>query len=60
MTLWEQIEAERLELQAMLDSQKSSEDRNRMGQFATPTALRARRRCTWRQPHPRRGASALP
>ncbi len=33
------IEQQRLILQADLDGQKSSEDRNRMGQFATPTPL---------------------
>ena len=32
-------EAERLELQSQLDGKKTSEERNRMGQFATPTAL---------------------
>lgn len=35
----EQIEAKRLELQAKLDGMKNSDDRNRMGQFATPTDL---------------------
>lgn len=39
MTIWDRIETERLNLQALLDEQKTSEDRNRMGQFATPTAL---------------------
>lgn len=39
MNQWDRIEAARLDLQALLDGQKSSEDRNRMGQFATPTAL---------------------
>ncbi|EKU31667.1 MULTISPECIES: Eco57I restriction-modification methylase domain-containing protein [unclassified Alcaligenes] len=39
MTTWDRIETERLNLQALLDDQKTSEDRNRMGQFATPTAL---------------------
>ena len=34
-----QHEAERLKLQAALDSEKTSDDRNRMGQYATPTAL---------------------
>lgn len=34
-----QLEAERLATQAALDGVKTSEDRNRMGQFATPTAL---------------------
>lgn len=33
------MEIERLELQATLDGQKTSADRNKMGQFATPTAL---------------------
>ena len=33
------LEAKRLTLQAQLDSGKTGEDRNRMGQFATPTAL---------------------
>ena len=35
----EALEAKRLALQAQLDSGKTAEDRNRMGQFATPTAL---------------------
>lgn len=35
----EQLEAKRLGLQASLDSEKTSDDRNRMGQYATPTAL---------------------
>ncbi len=35
----ERLEVKRLTLQAQLDNQKTSEDRNRMGQFATPTAL---------------------
>ena len=35
----DKIEQERLVLQAELDGGKTSEDRNRMGQFATPTAL---------------------
>lgn len=39
MSEWGEIENRRLELQASLDAQKTSEDRNRMGQFATPTAL---------------------
>lgn len=34
-----QREAERLVLQARLDSEKSLADRNRLGQFATPSAL---------------------
>lgn len=33
------IEAERLALQARLDGQKSQDERNRLGQFATPTPL---------------------
>ena len=33
------LEAQRLALQAQLDGGKTAEDRNRMGQFATPTAL---------------------
>lgn len=33
------VETERLALQAALDGQKSQEERNRLGQFATPTAL---------------------
>lgn len=33
------IETERLALQAALDGQKSPEERNRLGQFATPPAL---------------------
>ena len=35
----EALEAQRLTLQAQLDGGKTAEDRNRMGQFATPTAL---------------------
>lgn len=35
----EEREAKRLALQAALDRQKSAEDRNSMGQFATPTAI---------------------
>lgn len=35
----EVLEAKRVDLQAQLDGGKTSEDRNRMGQFATPTAL---------------------
>ena len=35
----EALEALRLDLQAKLDGGKTSDDRNRMGQFATPTAL---------------------
>jgi len=37
----ETIEQERLELQRVLDSAKSQADRNKLGQFATPTALAA-------------------
>ncbi|MGH8503155.1 MAG: Eco57I restriction-modification methylase domain-containing protein [Gammaproteobacteria bacterium] len=33
------IEKQRLALQAMLDRQKTAAERNRLGQFATPTAL---------------------
>ena len=35
----EVLEARRLTLQAQLDGKRMSKDRNRMGQFATPTAL---------------------
>ena len=35
----EALEEKRLALQAILDGDKTSEERNRMGQFATPTAL---------------------
>lgn len=35
----ETIEQRRLELQVKLDAQKSQEERNRLGQFATPTLL---------------------
>ena len=35
----DKIEARRLALQAKLDGKKTPEDRNRMGQFATPSAL---------------------
>lgn len=35
----EALESERLSLQAKLDAVKSQEERNRLGQFATPTAL---------------------
>lgn len=35
----EALEAQRLALQSRLDGGKTAEDRNRMGQFATPTAL---------------------
>ena len=37
----EQLERQRLSLQARLDDKKTSVDRNRLGQFATPTALAA-------------------
>jgi predicted RNA methylase len=33
------IEEQRLSLQNMLDAEKSQHDRNRLGQFATPTIL---------------------
>ncbi len=39
MSWIEKIEAERLEVQTELDGIKTSDERNRMGQFATPTAL---------------------
>ncbi|MBL7644998.1 MAG: SAM-dependent DNA methyltransferase [Candidatus Hydrogenedentes bacterium] len=35
----DELERERLEIQARLDSEKTQAERNRMGQFATPTAL---------------------
>jgi hypothetical protein len=35
----EALEKNRLKIQSQLDSVKTAEDRNRMGQFATPTAL---------------------
>lgn len=35
----DQLEEQRLALQAQLDSAKTKADRNRLGQFATPTAL---------------------
>lgn len=35
----ERLENRRLELQARLDSQKTPEERNKLGQFATPTLL---------------------
>jgi len=38
----ESLEAKRIGLQASLDAQKSSDERNRMGQFATPSALAQR------------------
>lgn len=38
-TNMETLEEKRLSLQARLDGGKTAEDRNRMGQFATPTAL---------------------
>ena len=39
MTAINNIEQKRLVLQSQLDDTKTSDDRNRMGQFATPTAL---------------------
>jgi predicted RNA methylase len=39
MSAIEQVEQERLEAQSRLDAQKSQAERNRLGQFATPTAL---------------------
>lgn len=39
MTEIDDLESKRLALQAQLDSEKTADDRNRMGQFATPTAL---------------------
>ncbi|MBD0865098.1 MAG: SAM-dependent DNA methyltransferase [Rhodobacteraceae bacterium] len=39
MSWIDRIEAERLRLQADLDGQKKSNERNKLGQFATPTAL---------------------
>ncbi len=39
LTNIESLEKQRIALQATLDGGKSPEDRNRMGQFATPTAL---------------------
>lgn len=38
-TYTEDLEQQRLSLQARLDSQKSQEERNRLGQFATPNLL---------------------
>lgn len=38
-TKYDKLEADRLILQRDLDAQKQSADRNRLGQFATPTAL---------------------
>src|SRR5690606_24665433 len=35
----EELELQRLGLQASLDADKTAEERNRMGQFATPSAL---------------------
>ena len=37
--LIDELEAERIRLQERLDNQKSKQDRNRLGQFATPPAL---------------------
>lgn len=39
MTNIDTIEQQRLDIQASLDSQKTQGDRNKLGQFATPTAL---------------------
>lgn len=39
MKRWDNIEAKRIGLQAELDGQKSQEERNKLGQFATPTQL---------------------
>jgi adenine-specific DNA-methyltransferase len=39
MSAIEQVEQERLEAQNRLDAEKSPAERNRLGQFATPTAL---------------------
>lgn len=39
MSAFDDMEKKRLAIQAALNSGKSSEDRNRMGQFATPTPL---------------------
>ena len=39
MSAPDDIEDKRRELQTMLDAEKSSKDRNRMGQFATPAPL---------------------
>jgi adenine-specific DNA-methyltransferase len=39
MSAIEQVEQERLEAQSRLDAEKSPAERNRLGQFATPTAL---------------------
>jgi adenine-specific DNA-methyltransferase len=36
-----ETDSQRLELQAQLDSQKTQEERNKLGQFATPSALAA-------------------
>jgi hypothetical protein len=38
-TASDRIEAERLEIQVRLDAQKTQADRNKLGQFATPTPL---------------------
>ena len=35
----EELEAQRIDLQAALDAKKTAEERNRMGQFATPSPL---------------------
>lgn len=39
MSMIDTIEAKRLEIQTQLDSSKSQGERNKLGQFATPTAL---------------------
>lgn len=39
MMTWEKLEQTRLALQTRLDSEKTAIERNRMGQFATPTEL---------------------
>src|SRR2546426_11495341 len=39
MSMIETIEAKRLEIQTQLDSSKSQGERNKLGQFATPTPL---------------------
>ena len=39
MTLKHEIEADRLALQERLDQAKTQEERNKLGQFATPTDL---------------------
>jgi predicted RNA methylase len=39
MTIMKSVEARRIELQARLDALKTAAERNKLGQFATPTAL---------------------